>query len=509
MLSLDTLPLSLPTIASLFLLTSLYLLYTFLSPSYTFPQKSPSPSTISHLPIVGAIQFFTRRWDFFRHSRDAAKTGNFRFFLGKNPVVGLSGVEGRKMFFESRELSMHDGYAILFGASPNSLNADSLAHEKEFGGPGGYFTRRIVKLLKTENFQKSLPYLMQDVRTSLDTLAKSPTGITDPFESIYRIVYQLTMRAVACNDIADDPALLEKTLQLYETVEASATAATMLFPWFPSPSVVKRTIAGGRLYMIINGIVENRKKTGVRGDDPLQFLIDEGDDIKSIIEFIVGALFAGLLNSGVNVAWVLCYLAKSPEWLSRVRAEVTAAAAKHSTHPDPAAPLVDRLSTLPVEAWESAFPTIDLCLKDSIRLQLLGSAFRKNISGRELSVGNGEVVPAGAFVAYHLGDNHLNPEIFREPEKWDPSRYEEGREEDKKAPYAWVGWGAARHPCLGMRFAKLEQNIITAFFIAMFDYELTDKVGTPISQTPPVDFNGHSATKPKEKVYLKYKLRKT
>lgn len=244
----------------------------------------------------------------------------------------------------------------------------------------------------------------------------------------------------------------------------------------------------------------------------------------------MGALFAGLLNSGVNVAWVLCYLAKSPEWLSRVRAEVTAAAAKHSTHPDPAASLIDRLSTLPVEAWESAFPTIDLCLKDSIRLQLVGSAFRKNISGRELSVGTGEVVPPGAFVAYHLGDSHLNPEIFREPEKWDPSRYEEGREEDKKAPYAWVGWGAARHPCcksilplfyifiwiisdslacvVGMRFAKLEQNIITAFFIAMFDYELTDKVGTPVSQTPPVDFNGHSATKPKEKAYLKYTPRK-
>ncbi|TVY35052.1 Sterol 14-demethylase [Lachnellula occidentalis] len=504
MLSLDILPLSLPTIASLSLLTSLYLLYTLLSPSYTFPQKSPSSSTVSHLPIVGALQFFTKRWDFFRLSRDAAKTGNFKFFLGKHPIVGLSGAEARK----SRELSMHEGYAILFGASPNSLTEDSLANDKEFSGPGGYFTRRIVKLMKTENFQKSLPYLMQDVRTSLDTLAKSPTGITDPFSSIYRIVYQLTMRTVGCNDIANDPLLLEKTLNLYETVESSATAATMLFPWFPSPSVIKRTIAGGRLYMIFNKIVENRRKTGVRGDDPLQFLIDQGDDVKSIIEFVVGALFAGLLNSGVNVAWVLSYLAQSPEWLSRVRAEVSAAAAKHSTHPDPSAPLIDQLSTLPIEAWESAFPTIDLCLKDSIRLQLLGSAFRKNISSRALNVGNGEVVPPGAFVAYHLGDNHLNPDIFRDPEKWDPSRYEEGREEDKKAPYAWVGWGAARHPCLGMRFAKLEQNIITAFFIAMFDYELTDKEGTPVSATPPVDFNKHSATKAKG-VYLKYTLRKT
>jgi hypothetical protein len=42
------------------------------------------------------------------------------------------------------------------------------------------------------------------------------------------------------------------------------------------------------------------------------------------------------------------------------------------------------------------------------------------------------------------------------------------------------------------QFAKLEHNIITAFFIAMFDYELTDKVGNLVSETPPVDFNGHA-----------------
>jgi hypothetical protein len=29
----------------------------------------------------------------------------------------------------------------------------------------------------------------------------------------------------------------------------------------------------------------------------------------------------------------------------------------------------------------------------------------------------------------------------------DPSRYLPERAEDKKTPYAWVGWGAGRHPC--------------------------------------------------------------
>lgn len=125
---------------------------------------------------------------------------------------------------------------------------------------------------------------MKDVRNSLNALAKKPSGITEPFESLYRIVYQLTMRTVACNDIADDPILLEKTLSLFEQVEASSTPTTILFPWLPTPAMVKRTIAGGRLYMILSGIVEKRKKEGTRGDDPLQVLIDEGDDMGKIVE---------------------------------------------------------------------------------------------------------------------------------------------------------------------------------------------------------------------------------
>jgi hypothetical protein len=58
----------------------------------------------------------------------------------------------------------------------------------------------------------------------------------------------------------------------------------ILFPWFPSLAVIKRTIAGTRLYMILNNIVSERQKTGNKRDDPLQFLIDQGDDMGRIIE---------------------------------------------------------------------------------------------------------------------------------------------------------------------------------------------------------------------------------
>ena len=175
-------------------------------------------------------------------------------------------------------------------------------------------------------------------------------------------------------------------------------------------------------------------------------------------------------------------------------------AAKYNPYSD--ATLIEQLSNVPVEAWESEFEVLDLCLKDSIRLQLLGTGFRRNITDKDIHIGD-EVIPPGAFVAYHLADTHQNPSIFANPDKWDPSRYLPERAEDKKVPYGWVGWGAARHPCLGMRFAKLEMNVIIGHFLAMFDYHLCDRSGKLVEELPKVDLQSHSAKKPDEPVYFK------
>lgn len=87
------------------------------------------------------------------------------------------------------------------------------------------------------------------------------------------------------------------------------------------------------------------------------------------------------------------------------------------------------------------------------------------------------------------------------PCRWDPSRYERG--EDKKQQFAYLGWGAGlilnhaslfslltvsaaqgRHPCLGMRLAKLEFKIMMAMFLTRYDYTLVDRGGALIGVLP-------------------------
>lgn len=128
-----------------------------------------------------------------------------------------------------------------------------------------------------------LPQLLADTRSRLAEIAALPSGILDPFDNVYRIVFQLTMRTVGCNEIANDPHLLRKTLGIYESIEGGATMATIIFPWLPTPARLKRIIAGIRLHMIIQRIVAQRKKTGKGEDDALQYMIDQGDDVTRII----------------------------------------------------------------------------------------------------------------------------------------------------------------------------------------------------------------------------------
>ena len=92
------------------------------------------------------------------------------------------------------------------------------------------------------------------------------------------------MRTVGCDDIAEDRALLDKTLDYFEMVEGSSGNLAVMFPWLPSPALIRRNYAGTRLHMIFKTIVDNRKKTGKRREDPLQYLIDQGSDMYHIIQ---------------------------------------------------------------------------------------------------------------------------------------------------------------------------------------------------------------------------------
>lgn len=149
-----------------------------------------------------------------------------------------------------------------------------------------WFLRKITTLMKKDNLVKGLRFLVSDTSSALNrVVARCGTGggIFDPFDEMNRIVYHLTMRTVGANEIAESQELLDKSLHLVEVIDNNNSTARIMFPWLLTLKHVKRLIAAGRVYLMINRILRDRRRTGRREDDAVQLLLDEGASTTRIV----------------------------------------------------------------------------------------------------------------------------------------------------------------------------------------------------------------------------------
>jgi cytochrome P450 len=201
------------------------------------------------------------------------------------------------------------------------------------------------------------------------------------------------------------------------------------------------------------------RRAGAGGSDLLTVLCESEDEDgnrfsdEDIVNHMIFLMMAAHDTSTSTATTMVYNLAAHPEWQQRCRDES------------------DRLGDGPldIESLEK-LETLELVMNESIRMVTpVQWAMRRTVRDTDLL---GYYIPEGTNVIAYPGLNHRLPEIWTDPEKFDPERFTEPRNEHKRHRYAFSPFGGGAHKCIGMVFGQLEVKTILHRLLRRYRLEL-------------------------------------
>nr|XP_058970346.1 cytochrome P450 3A7-like [Pocillopora verrucosa] len=120
---------------------------------------------------------------------------------------------------------------------------------------------------------------------------------------------------------------------------------------------------------------------------------------------------------------------------------------------------------------------LDMVINEAIRMYPPGFVLQRDCM--EACTIKGLHIPKGLPVTIPCYAIHHDPEIWPEPEKFDPERFSEA-EKAKRHPYAFMAFGFGPHNCVGMRFALLEIKLTLVRLLKKYKLEKTERTAVPM-----------------------------
>lgn len=235
----------------------------------------------------------------------------------------------------------------------------------------------------------------------------------------------------------------------------------LLPPNLPLPKFRRRDRAKRAMREMLAPIIAERRAHPEQHEDFLQEFVEarfkDGQPLsdEEVTNMIIGLVFAGHETTSAHASWAIVHLLQHPDYMARLRAEV------------------DAVLTPGLEIDESVLrqlPHVLWALKETERYLPVTSMLMRYVE-EPLEI-DGYTVPAGWLAMVSPAVAHRLPDIFEDPDRYDPYRFAPGREEDKKHRFALTGFGGGVHKCAGMNFAYTELTVIAALFFQRFGAEL-------------------------------------
>jgi len=212
------------------------------------------------------------------------------------------------------------------------------------------------------------------------------------------------------------------------------------------------------LYEFVENVYEEKIKSSLDGDDLLSIYINSTDEDGNkmskhqVLDEMITIILAGFESTSNTLVWALAYLNQNPKEYQKLLNESSDIFNSNCSEEDLLKKIMDA-------------PVCSSILKETLRLcPPIWSLPRMS---KEDVVIDDILIPKNSFVVVSPYATHRDPEIYKDPEKFNPDRWNNGFE--KSLPLgAYFPFGEGSRKCIGDQFAMIEMKIILLCMSSQF-----------------------------------------
>ena len=284
------------------------------------------------------------------------------------------------------------------------------------------------------------------------TLARWRT-LTQPFDvtaEMMALTLNIIARTMFSRDVSGEVEAVRRLMEVVVTLRPSLLDLLGLPEWLPrhQPRAHRRAVA--EFETLVSGFLAERRADGIDRRDLLSMLLAARDpetgrtmSDRQLRDEILTIFLAGHETTANALGWIWYLLARHPEAEARLHDEL------------------DRVlgARMPTAADLASLEWTRMVIEEAMRLYPPAHAIART-ARREDRIG-GVRVPAGALVTISIYVTHRNPNLWPDPERFEPERFAPA-EVGRRHRFAYLPFGGGPRICIGNGFALAEMQVIVA-----------------------------------------------
>ncbi|MCL7036899.1 hypothetical protein MKW94_028556 [Papaver nudicaule] len=445
--------------------------FIFLEQITYIKKKKSSPGPIFILPFLGSvIQLIGNPKKYWEDQAKAAIESNYGFsanyIVGRFIIFIQNSELSHKVFANVRADAFHFAGnpfgAKLFGKH-NLIYLTGQEHKDLRGRIAPNFTPKALSTYLSLQQSTILKHLTKWVNLSIQN-GNKPL----PLRFLCRDMNLDTSQTVFVGPYMD-----EKSCEEFNTDYIVFNAGTLTLPIdLPGFAFRKALLAVNRLTETLTNCVKQSKMKLQSGEEPvclvdfwMQQLLKEiqetgPDSVPHSSDAEIGAhlfdfLFAAQDASTSSLLWAVTLLEKHPEVLLKVRQEVSQIWSSESGK------LITAENLREMKYTEAV-------AREVLRYRA-PAPLVPHIAGEDFQLTESYTIPKGTMVFPSVFESSFQG--FTEPERFDPDRFSENRQEDQLYKRNYLVFGAGAHQCIGQRYAVNHLVLFIAIFTSVLDFK--------------------------------------